>query len=161
MDVLYQKIMERLDANVPELRWIDLDQGQLETPEDSYPVQFPCCLIDFTNIIWQNVGRQLQAGDVTISLRVGFDIYEDTNNLSPEVSRNNGLLKLRLLNKIHHYIQGFGGEHFNRLNRIGTFQEKREDGLKVYNLVYITNMRDNNGMATEGLVNGLGLEVNV
>ena len=161
MDILYQNLLARLDTNVPDLRWIDLDQGQLETMEKSYPVQFPCCLIDFTNIAWQNVGRQLQAGDVTIMFRIAFDIYDDSNNLTPEASRNAGLLKLRLLNTIHHWLQGFGGAHYNRLNRIATTSEKRADGLKVYDLIYLTNMRDANGMETRGTASGVDLTINV
>lgn len=148
MDILYKDLLERLDDQVPELRWIDYDQGQIDFPAESYPVDFPALLIDFENTEWEDVGQLVQGGTLTISFRTAFRLYEDMNNHTPAESRNNGLLKLRLLNKIHKALHGFGGEHYNGLSRTRQFTEKREDGLKVVVMQYETYIRDAHAMTT-------------
>lgn len=160
MDILFESLEEHLKANIPELNWIDWDWGQLETLEEEYPIQFPCALIDIQNISWVNTSNNLMVGDVTINIRIAFDVYEDTHVAvgitAPD--RAYALTRLKLLNKIHKYLQGYGGNilsqpggfrdnHFNRLNAVRITAEKREDGLKVFSMQFMCNMRNNYAMA--------------
>ncbi len=142
MDVLFSKLVERYKQFVPEVKWIDWDSGQLDNPEYNYPVHFPCILIDFENIEWKNVSQRVQVGNVLVNIRVAFRLWTDTNNLTPDSIFQESMNALKLLNKIHKYTQAFDGEHFNGLDRIQTVTEKRNDGLKVVNMKYLTNMRD-------------------
>jgi len=142
MDILYKNLVDNYKTNIPEVKWIDLEHGQIDAFDKNYPVHFPAIFIDFENIQWKNVGRQVQVGDVNINLRIAFKIWSDTNNLTPDNIFNDSMNVLKLLNKIHKYTQAFSGEHFNRLDRISTTTKKRNDGLKVYNIKYKTNMRD-------------------
>ncbi len=48
--------------------------------------------------------------------------FNKLNNHTPA-----GLQKLQLLKTIHKTLQGFSGEKYNRLSRIRTFTEKREE----------------------------------
>ncbi len=157
MDVLYKNLLARLDANVPELAWIDYDQGQIDFPGTSYPIDFPAVLIDFEEIPWEDVGQMVQGGVLTIAFRIAFEIWEDSNNHTPEDSRNAGLLKLQLINKIHQYLQGHSAGHYNALSRTRQFTEKRDDGLKVITMQYQTYIRDQHAMTTytEQLVENL------
>ena len=143
MDTVYADLINRLSKAVPDLRWIDLDQGQIDFPADNYPIDFPALLIDFTNTEWEDIGQQIQGGEMMISFRTAFRLYEDMNNHTPEESRNAGLQKLQLLKTIHKALQGFAGANYNRLSRIRTFTEKREDGLKVITMQYSTYITDN------------------
>jgi hypothetical protein len=153
MDILLKNIYDRL-ATIPELAWIDEDNGQLETQEESYPVQFPCALVSISgDINWQNKGRQLLCGDVPISIRIAFDIYEDSHTVPVQHQRDASLARIRLLNTIHSKIQAMAGDHYNGLDKIRTSPERREDKLKVFNLSYVTNMRDAHGMKQTTLVN--------
>lgn len=163
MDLLFKSICDRLAAKVPEARWIDWEQGQLELPAENLPVQFPCILIDIQDIPWTNVGDNVQVGDVTIQVRTAFDIYEDlyTVDGEPNPTLDQALERLKLINKIYSCLQGFEGgiipvpdsdpvtyqdNHFNKLNRTRTFTEKRDDGYKVIAMTFVTNMRDQNAM---------------
>jgi hypothetical protein len=148
MDILYNDLLSHLGAQVPELVWIDYDQGQIDFPTDSYPIDFPAVLIDFENVEWEDVGQNVQGGTVTISFRCAFRLYHDISIHTPEESRNQGLQKLQLLNKIHKALQGFGGEHYNMLSRVRQFTEKREDGLKVIVMQYETYARDAHALTT-------------
>lgn len=156
MDILFKSISERLSTEVPELRWIDWEQGQIDTNmESSYPVQFPAVLIDFPSISWQSIKQGIQDGEVTLQVRVIFDVYEDFNTESP--NRDLALGRLKLINKIHKALHNFSGNilqnngiyedtHFNSLERTSTSSEQRDDGLKVINMFYITLLRDKSGM---------------
>jgi hypothetical protein len=160
MDILFESISDRLKTNIPELNWIDWEWGQLETPEEEYPIQFPCAFIDIQNIDWSNAMNNLLTGNVAITIRVAFDVYEDTHVAGGITTpdRSYALLRLKLINKIHSWLQGFGGfilpdgngsfrdNHFNRLNAVRYGSEKRDDGLKVFTLQFACNMRNNYAM---------------
>jgi hypothetical protein len=148
MDILYQDLLTRLAAQVPDLRWIDYDQGQIDYPAEHYPIDFPAVLIDFENTEWEDIGQQIQGGDVTITFRVVFRLYEDLNNHTPAASRQEGLNKLQLLNTLHKALQGFAGVHYNALSRVRQFTEKRDDGLKVVAMQYGTYLTDQHAMTT-------------
>ncbi|MDL2315050.1 hypothetical protein LJC16_02190 [Bacteroidales bacterium OttesenSCG-928-C19] len=144
MDRLFEAIADRLEDKIPELKWIDWEAGQIDYQDEEYPFQFPCCFIDIEGVEWGNVGERLMIGKATVNLRVCFDIYEDFNNKSPD--RKHALKHLRLINKIQKHIQHFSGEHFNQLNKVRTFPDKRADQYKCINLVYQCGIRDNFGM---------------
>ena len=76
---LFKDIADRLKDQVPELKWIDMEWGQLEIPEESYPVQFDCALISFPDIPWEQLGLNVQEGLVQILIRIGVDLYSDTH----------------------------------------------------------------------------------
>jgi hypothetical protein len=152
MNILLKNIYDRL-ATIPELAWIDYDNGQLEDFEDNYPVQFPCALVSIGTIDWQNKGRQLLCGDVPINIRIGFDIYEDTHTVPVQQQRDASLARIQLLNTIHSKIQAMAGDHYNGLDKKRTEPERREDKIKVFNLQYVTNMRDAHGMKQTTPVN--------
>lgn len=176
MDILFESICNRLANQVPELRWIDWEQGQLEIPAEKLPLFFPAVLIDIQDIQWSNVGDQMQVGDVTIQVRLCFDIYEDlyTVDGEPNPTRETALERLKLVNKVYKALQGFEGgiiqdltehgpmhtipppppvfldNHFNKLNRIRTNSERRDDGYKVITTTFACNMRDQNAMPVDG-----------
>lgn len=154
MDILYLSLLRRLEAEVSELKWIDEESGQLELPEESYPVQFPCILIDIQNIKWETQGKRQQYGDCLLRFRIAFDIYEDTHKNAPDLQT--ALNRLKLVNKIHTALEHFGGfiladpdnvgqyfdKHFKRLVRVNTATEQRQDALKVYAMDYMTSIFD-------------------
>ena len=47
---LFIALCDQLKNKVPELRWIDSDQGQLNVSERP-PVAFPCCLVEMLSLI--------------------------------------------------------------------------------------------------------------
>ncbi len=143
MDLLYSKILDRL-SEIPDLAWIDIDSGQLDWPGENYPLLFPCALIDFPSVEWQDAGNRLQHGNVSVQVKIALNVYQDANNKTPEYIRNRALEYLKLINTVFAKLQGFDGDHFNRLTRIQTTTEKREDGLKVFTLLFLTNIRDAN-----------------
>ena len=43
---IMKAVMDRIRQEIPALRWIDADEGQLDFQDSRPPVAFPCCLIE-------------------------------------------------------------------------------------------------------------------
>lgn len=134
---LFSEIQSRLAAEVPELQFIDLDCQQVERQNDSYPVQFPCVLINFS-ADWK--GKDVQQGDTVVSFRIYQQVTEDTHHSSTQKAA--AFTELGLINSIHSKIQNFKGTNFGNLLRIRTEREARADGYTCIIMNYKTTYND-------------------
>ncbi|KAA2245507.1 hypothetical protein F0L74_05990 [Chitinophaga agrisoli] len=138
---LYQQIIQRVTEKVPEVRYIDLDLGQLENYELRPPVSWPCLLIDLDESRYSDTGNKLyQVVELAITFRIGLVKYTDSNNLTPTNIRPNALKYFRLENKLFMALHGWEPEGFGPLTRFGAGTEKRDDDIRVrvvrYQLCY-------------------------
>lgn len=154
MDILYRSLVQRLRNEVPDIRWIDLDGGQLEAPDESYPVQFPAAMIDISDVAYQTLHRGNQTALVNITVRLAFDIYEGFHGTAPDLEQ--AADRLKLINQVQKALHGFNGlilpanrlatsyqdNYFNSLVRHSMAAERRDDGLKIYAMRYQTLMTD-------------------
>lgn len=143
-DQLFIDIADRLDAMVPELQWIDKDWNQLDLPDQSYPLQFDACLISFPEIPWNTLTRGWQDGVVSILVRLCVDMYNDTHIAAGVTAPDRALAmqKMQLVNKVHAALHGFEGSYFNKLKRVRSAEEKRQDGILVFNEYYETRAQE-------------------
>lgn len=88
---LLKDIYTQLKTQVPELRWIDQDFGQLEIFQVRPSVSFPCALIDFQQTSYSNMSQLAQAGDLTITVRLGFAPFSASNQLAPDDVKDKAL----------------------------------------------------------------------
>lgn len=146
-DQLFIDICDRLEAKVPELRWIDKDWNQLDLPDQSYPLQFDACLISFPEIPWDSLTRGAQDGVVNILVKVAVDMYNDTHiaNGVTAPDRALAIAKMQLVNKVQAALHGFEGTYFSKLVRKRSVEERRKDGLLVFNEYYECRAQDNSG----------------
>ena len=114
MEELYLRIAERLRSEVPELDHIDEDTGQLypEQYDDrySYPVLFPCCLIDASVVDFREEKQPYaQRGTATVTLKVAFKCDEDSHYSSSENGNDFSQLRKRMeINrKVVHALHGY------------------------------------------------------
>jgi len=152
---LFADICDQLLAKVPELRWIDYDWGQLDHPELSEALQFDCVLVSFPDIAWDSLTRGAQDGVVNVLIKIGVDMYNDSHiaNGVTAPDRAAAITKLGLVNKIQTALHGFEGDYFNKLQRVKSREEKRNDGLKVFQEYFVTRMNDNSGAINYEQVN--------
>jgi len=69
------------------------------------------------------------------------------SNLTPSEVGEAAFTKLALQQNIHQALCGFAGTFFNSLTLLsGPQLERRDDGYKVYEYVYVTNVRNNIAM---------------
>ena len=153
------KLMDRLRDNVTELAFINFDSGEVDEPEQNYSIPFPAVLISVETVNWTDQANGIQRGDTIILARCCFDVIEDMNNTTPEQIATAAKTKLLLINKIHSFLQGYGGETFTKLSRVQSETEKRADGLFVYNMRYRVNYVDTSAQQDWTLVKIEGFDV--
>lgn len=135
-------ICDYLEKKVPELRWIDAEEGQLNNGERP-AVAFPCCLVDITYPSCETHMGGRQKIKAQVQLKVAFSCQGQTNTTAPVKVREKALKRLDTLKDIHEALQWWNGDGlFNPLRRLRSVPEKRTDGLKVYNVTYETEFMD-------------------
>ncbi len=98
-------VCDRLKTEVPGLRWIDAEEGQLNTGERP-AVAFPCCLIDISYPSCETHMGGRQKINAQIQLRVAFQAGGSTNAAAPKLVREHALSCMDTLDKIHEACNG-------------------------------------------------------
>ena len=80
MEEILETVMQKL-AQIPELRWIDLNVGQMSVQNP--PVDYPCALVDITAIDHTTAGVQRQIGDLQLEIELYFIVRSPANTLAP------------------------------------------------------------------------------
>lgn len=133
---IFIAVCDYLKEEVPELKWIDAEDGQLSTNERP-PVAFPCCLIDMAYSACNTLTGAKQQVTVQLQLRVAFMSDGSTNTAAPLMVREHALKRMDILEKIHRALQWWtNGRMFMPMRRIRVTSERRADGIKVYNMLY-------------------------
>ena len=139
---IFMTVCDRLKTEVPQLRWIDAEEGQLNSAERP-SVAFPCCLIEIAYPSCQTYMGGTQKINAQIQLKVAFEKAGSTHAAAPKLVREHALCRMDTLEKIHRTLQWWnGGNLFNPMRRIRCAPEKRADGLKVYDVTYETEFID-------------------
>lgn len=139
---LYNEILNRLKTEVPEIRYVNHDLGQLEQPKPS--VSWPCILIDLDEFEFTDVaGNNKQLADGFIVLRIGFQQWSKTSSITPDSVREKGLGYYELEAKIYKALHSWAPQGFGRLLRRKASTEKRDDDVRVRLLVFAVNFEDN------------------
>lgn len=134
---LFIALCDLLEAQVPEVRWVDADEGQLNSSGHRPPVAFPCVLIDMSYPLTEALGQGSEKIRVQFNLRVAFEGYGQTSSAAPEPVREKALERLDVLEKIHKTVQWWTCDHqINPMRRQRVTTERRQDGLKVYTMTY-------------------------
>lgn len=145
MKNLYSKTLERLQQQVPELAWIDLELGQMDnlSGEKPPPVNFPCALIEIAYPQTEDVNRCDQLCTVRMEIRVAFDGWTDqTDSTTPTDRLEQSLAKLDTVGRVYRAIQGWADDNFNPWSRTAQTPEKRYDGYKVFRIEFSTTLQE-------------------
>ncbi|SEW02096.1 hypothetical protein SAMN05428988_1328 [Chitinophaga sp. YR573] len=129
---LFESLIQRIEIEVPEIRYIDQDLGQLENYDKRPAVAFPCMLIDIDEFKYSDVaGSNHQIGEGLIQFRLGLVQYSNSNNIAPTNVRANALRYYELENKVYVALHSWAPVGFSRLSRRVNVTEKRDDDIRV------------------------------
>lgn len=140
MKNLYNTILSRIAGQVPEIKMVDFDMGQLELlANDVRPgLIFPCCLVDLEYPDCEDAfdGQQLITARITFKL--AFEVQHPSDSLTQEARRNSALSIFDAVNKLHVAFQGFSTDEFSAFSRLSLAPDRRFTGIKVFDAVYST-----------------------
>lgn len=119
---------------------IDQDWGQLEALVqglDQYPVTFPCVLVGFPEITWENMaGETVQKGQLMLRTVLAFDVWEDTRlSAGREAAVGERWAAAKALNGLLHG-KDFREIGVERLVRTQSRQYALPGGIAVYETTY-------------------------
>jgi hypothetical protein len=143
-------IQTRIADTVPEIKYVNMDLGQLEVYAlDSPSVNWPCLLIDFNDTTYADLHGGLQEADAMMMVRLGFNPYSQTSNLQPEDVRRKGLAYFAIESKVHAALHGWQPlkesgkalcQPFSR--RRATTERREEDAFRVRMLGFTYGFMD-------------------
>lgn len=144
MELLIYHIINHIKENMPYLSLVDEDYGQLEAIDkdniDTYPVTFPCVLVDAPETDWDNIASKSQTGKAKINVRLAIDCYDDTHYNSETKEAVMG--RLKMAGELHRLLQCFrptgSGELIREKSRFYTWNH----GIKVYEMQYSVAVKD-------------------
>jgi hypothetical protein len=151
MKEIFLAIQNLIKANVPQIRMIEIDLGQLE--EETSPLSYPCVLVGFDETInFSYLSNNIQQGDVAIAIKVAFKVLEKTHSINTTSVQAQALAHYDDVQQLTKQLNTLQGECFTSLNRRGISQVKRRD-LRVFELTFNTTLTEDLTLDTAKYVN--------
>lgn len=139
MEKLYETLLTLLSA-IPELKWVDLNVGQLT--EENPPVAYPCALIDIDMPQCDDIEETIQQAKAAFKITLAYKAYGETNHKTAAPLRSNALAYFKTTNLVYKKLQGFKDENFCAFSRTAQRPENIRAGLKVVALSFETSWYD-------------------
>lgn len=141
------KVSDQIKSKMAIIRYIDQDLGQLENYEIRPAVSWPCVLIDFSQTSYEQMERNRQLGNITFTLRLGFDSFSSANHLGPQIAREKALEYYEIEQALYEAIQGFSADDLMQdCTRISAVTERRDDPFRVRILTFTSMTEDSSAM---------------
>ncbi len=136
MEQIFEICLERTGL-VPQIKWADLNNGQMDNYDERPPVKFPAILFTIDIAQAEDIGQNLQRCNARITVSVCFDYTGRTSCSTPAPVREQSLEYLRTVRDVYKTFQGFYREGvISRFTRKSQVTEKRKDGYKVVNMIF-------------------------
>ena len=138
MESLLVNLIDKIAGELPWVRTMDEDYGQLEALDDEnvdmYPLTFPAVLIDLPGTEWNDAGDLSQRGVCEVRVRLAIDCYDDTHAGSQTTDR---IMKREEKRKaLHALLQGYRVSSEGALIRTRSKFFTFNHGIKVYEATY-------------------------
>lgn len=136
MEDLFNLIQTAVAEGMPSLTLVDEDYGQLQTAEDTYPVTFPCVLINIEDIKWETITEDYQRGTASIVIRLCLDCYDDTHYTSGTADKVAD--RIAMFKQLHEIVRRLEPENAIPLERQSSRWFSLPGAIKVYESTYET-----------------------
>jgi hypothetical protein len=142
---IFLAVQARLTTQVPALRWIDQDMGQLEVyTGDRPPVAFPSSLLDIVSINYSDCDEGIQICQATLEVRLAVAAYAPSAHVHQLSQKERALYYFDLEHEVNRVLHGWSTDGlFSPLTRASSQTEKREDNIRVRPLRYTFSFTDN------------------
>ncbi|MBN8668757.1 MAG: hypothetical protein J0M30_14765 [Chitinophagales bacterium] len=149
---LLLKIQQRILDNIPEIRWIDADQGQLEFFTSTRPpVVFPCALIDVQDITYRDMQDMMQQAIGNFTIRIAIEPAATFSSTTPTQYKEKAITHFELAGKVAKWLNNWRADGILTIDftRKSLVTEKRDDPYRVLLLTFECRWIDT-GQANQG-----------
>jgi len=143
MKQIIQNIQDRLMQEVPALKYVDQDWGQMDFYQTP-PVKFPCALIDIQSAQYTNDGKLVQQGVATVVISL-FDLkLSNSSQAAPTGQKENAKKIWQLIEDVNKALHGknFLQQSYGLPVRTNMRRTKRKDGCYQTDLYYTVQFTD-------------------
>ena len=139
---VYNALCEQIKNEVPQIKFIDWDTGQLYVDERP-PIDYPACLVDINYAGCRDLTTTEQLVTANIILKLVFRPAGDTNNLTPAYVRSKGLECFDVIEDLQNALQGCELDGtVSVISRVSAVKVVRRDRLQVYTITYNTTWQE-------------------
>lgn len=139
MKTLYLKLIELL-TDIPEIKYIDLNFGQLQ--EEKPPLIYPAVLINIDASVTDDVQDVFQIMTGNFDLTLCVKMLNESNAASPVEVREKALEYFEISEKIYKKLQGFQDSKFEAFSRRTVRDQQLRKGLKTTVQRFETSWRE-------------------
>ena len=160
MKQVIQNIQDKLMQEVPALKYVDQDWGQMDFFPNP-PVKFPCALIDIQSAQYTNNGDFIQQGTAMVVIRL-FDIkLSNSSQAAPNNQKENAKKIWQLIEDVNKALHGqnFLQTGYGLPMRVQMRRTKRNDGCYQTELYYSVQLTDTTCQPIMTPVSPLTLEI--
>lgn len=155
MKEILAKILQRLEAACPSLKYKDLDWGQMDYFEGQPPVKFPCAVVDMREATCADEGAGTQRCIASIDVRMFTLPLSNSNPKAPVTQQAQALAIFDLHSEVHYALHGWceaNQEEWGVLTRIAYRKVKRQDNVREYIMSYKVEYVDNSTSPSYDLI---------
>ncbi len=139
MKELYLKITELLNE-LPQLRWVDFNRGQLQ--EELPPISYPCALVDIDLPSCENIDEDFQQVRASFTITLVFKSIGETNSKAPQKRREYALNYFDTVDAVFDKLQGYSDDSFYPFERTSVRNQNIRIGLKTVELSFSTSWQE-------------------
>ncbi len=163
---LYLLLQARLaaitDGDKPVFRWIDHDLGQLE--DEKPALSYPAILIEFDEFTFTDLAENCKMGEGNIVLKVVFDPYSSTSNITNPVFKEKGLKYYKHEGMIKQALDGWCPDEtsdvYGPLDFMSASPGKERTDLRIRQMVFSIGIDDYSGATVQESTNvSIDLEI--
>jgi len=144
MKELYEAIVTQLTTEVPDLKMIDFEMGQLDVLAlDKRPaLVFPCALVDISYPLCDDEGEATQLVTARANIRLAFECPLPTDSRATDTRRAAALAIFTIVDLVYQKLQGFSTTEFSGFSRKSQTPDNRYAGIKIINMIFETTFED-------------------
>ena len=137
---LYTTVRDRIRAEMPWVRWIDLQKGQMDIPAKTYPLPLPCALVDIKQVTWDSYTDLSQLGQTIIAIWLYLDHSGDS--LKDTEMEEQSLELMDRMDDVYQKLGDLSGQSFKRLVRSSDQVVSYKPRMVVFRCDFSTTLID-------------------
>lgn len=142
-DIVYNQILERLAAEVPEVKTIDwFNENLLALREgDELPYATPAAFIDFPLSEPQTFGRRMQVGETLFSVILVDEVIGEVSSLETDAERTRSQALYAVCRSIEKALIGFSNDKIGSIGQSNHLSDHAFDNLQGLQMGFKTMVK--------------------
>lgn len=131
---LYLELANKINADVPTVKWVDLWHNQLNFLQEEYDFPSPAVFFAFRSNKIDDTGMKVQQINLQVDVFLFFETYADTHRGS--VNQTDALAFLQAMEDINKTLHASSGTNYSGMRRISFGPVDTGGSGNLYQVIY-------------------------